>query len=334
MEPCLRGFPPPTGVKMLNRKTMITSKADWYRERRRLRSRLIKLLGGFPPKCPLKARLIKREDMGTYIREKISFKSEPGEVVPSYMLIPKELSSPSPALLCPNPHGGRFALGKDGVVGLRKFKGWDYGLDLVKKGYIVLAPDAKCFGERRAIKNLSGMWEERFVATAEILKGKTLARRMILDLKRAIDYMETRPEIDSDRIGCIGFSMGAGLALFVSALDERIKVAVSMLGVTTYKAIMKHQRVHCMLYYIPGILKHMDFPEIVSLVAARPYLIINGKLDSDMPLEGLREVTTQARKVYRLLGKRQAFRVHITNSGHVCNREVRKLAYKWLERWL
>ena len=312
----------------------MSDKAGWVRERRRLRQRLIKLMGGFPSRRPLKPRVVKREDMGEYVREKISFMSEPGEVVPAYVLIPKGKSSPLPAVLCPNPHGMKFEWGKDAVVGLNGLKRWDYGLDLVHRGYVVLAPDSKCFCERKVTKNLDGMWDERFVATAEILRGTTITRRMVWDLKRTIDYMETRPEIDRRRIGCIGFSMGAVQALFAAALDARIKAAVSMMGVSTYKAILKHERVHCMFYYIPGILNYMDFPEIVSLIAPRAHLIINGKLDEDFPLEGLREVAAKARKTYALYGKKDAFDVHVEDCRHICNKKVRTRTYQWLERWL
>lgn len=78
----------------------------------------------------------------------------------------------------------------------------------------------------------------------------------------------------------------------------------------------------------------MDFPEIVSLIAPRPYFIINGKFDDGTPLEGLGKVTAKVRKIYKLLGKKDAFNVHISNCRHVCNKEVRQLAYQWLERWL
>ncbi len=302
-------------------------------ERRKLRALL---LGSRPELSTLKVQLKARTDCKSYVREKVTFRYPGEEPIHAYVLIPKRAPLPAPAVLCPHPHGMRWELGKESVVKHHADLDWAYALDLVEEGFVALAPDAKCFGERQ-LKKLDAEqmgWGERYEAMQELLYGRSLARRHLRDLRTAVDYLTTRKDVDSRRIGCMGFSMGAGHTFMLAALERRIRCSVACCGVSTYKALLKHQILHAFFYYVPGLLPSFDMPRILSLIPPRPFMILNGRYDSSLPLEGLREVTRSLKPLYSARGVPERFTVHVGPYEHEFCEDFQQRAYGWLRRWL
>ncbi len=308
--------------------------AEWKARKIFLQKQIINLIGGFPQKkTPLHPRILERTNEGSYFREKIIYETEPGEEVPAYLLIPKKLKSKTPAIFVHHQHGAQFHLGKCEVVGLAGHPDQAYAKELAELGYVILAPDAKCF-EERTIFGLEGRGVEYYEGMRLILMGQCFQRRMIWDIIRGIDFLLTRKEVDGNRIGCIGHSLGGQETLFGSVFDSRIKAAVSSCGFSTYKAILRNKVTHNLALYIPGILKYTDFPEIASMIAPRPFLILTGSKDGSFPLDGVQEVYDTARKIYRLYGAEEKLKLVINNIGHGSPDSTREEAYMWLNKWL
>jgi dienelactone hydrolase len=304
--------------------------ASWLRAKRR---QLTRLLGGFPSKEALNAETVRREEEESRIVEWVRYESEPGDVVPAVLLIPKHRTPPLPAVICHHQHAGQYELGKSEVVGWRGNPQQAYAAELCGRGYITLAPDAIGF-EERGHPRLSGPEYERFLAHELLLTGATLQGKMIWDVMRAGDYLSSRPEVDGERMGAIGHSLGAVETWFAAALEPRIKVAAVSCGTTTYAAVLAAEAYHNYGFYVPGILKWGDIPEVVSMIAPRPLLILAGANDRGFPASGAEDVVARAGMLYRRLGAPEALELYVSPGGHEFTDEMRRRAYHWLDRWL
>ena len=304
--------------------------AEWLKAKRRQYTRL---LGGFPAREPLNAIVRRREEQPDRIVEWVTYDSEPGDVVPAIVLIPKRRTPPLPAVLCHHQHAGQHELGKGEVVGRAGNPQQAYAAELCARGYITLAPDAVGFEERRHPR-LTGDTYERFLSQELLLKGLTLQGKLVWDVMRAVDYLESRQDVDPNRIGMIGHSLGAMETWFSMPAEPRIAVGAASCGTTTYSAVIAAEQVHSLGFYIPGILKWGDITEIVSMIAPRPFLILAGERDDGFPIGGAKEVAGRAGMLYRRLERADALELYISPGGHEFTDEMRQRAYHWFDRWL
>ena len=308
------------------------TKAEWAAWHGSLKEKLVELLGGFPPnRCPLKPEILERVEEEPFWREKVVFDSREGVSVPAYLLIPKglEKNGKAKALLCLHGHGR----GKDDVVGIVSDEverqqhirplNYDYARQFAERGYVVLAPDAMCFGERGDIS--CGL-----AFTSGLLLGEVLVGLRVWDAMRAMDYLESRPEVDAERIGCVGLSWGGTHTIYTSALDDRIKTAVVSGYFSSFKDILI-DRACCSCQYVPNILKYAELADIVSLIAPRPLLIENGTRDPLYTLEVVQKEYPRVQKAYHLLGVSDRVDSDLFDGSH---RFSGKKAFDWFERWL
>ena len=307
---------------------------EWQEKRARLMEGFRRVIGPFPAKTPLQARVLAREDRGDYIQEKVVYESEPGEEVPAYLLLPEGRKGPAPAVFCHHQHNAEFQLGKSEVVGLIGNPEQAYGKELAQRGYIVLAADALCFEERREDSLDGGAAYERFIATTLLLKGDSLQRRNIWDVMRGIDYLTSRPEVDAGRIGMIGHSLGGQETVFSAAFEERIKVVAVSCGFTTYKANIRERLPHNWSLYVPGVLTIGEMYDLAALIAPRPFFMAAATKDYWMPEDGVREAAEKIRAVYQAYGQRERFQVLFEDVPHRFTKTMRQAAYTWFDRWL
>jgi hypothetical protein len=195
------------------------------------RDRLLECLGGlWPEPCPLDPRPREAVDVDGrsiasgpregYRIESIDYCVEPGERVPALLLVPEgvDAAHPAPAIAVWHQHNGEWHLGKSEPAGLAGNPMHHTGVALAKEGYVVLCPDAACFEERRS-PFLKGEKFERFEFLRHVVAGRCLAWKNILDMRRAIDYLASRPEVMPSRIGCYGHSMGSTHTWLVGPWD-------------------------------------------------------------------------------------------------------------------
>jgi len=307
-------------------------KGEWEAWRKNLKTKLVELLGGFPvEKCPLNAEVLETVEEKGYVREKVVYDSEVGASVPAYALIPKGRTGRLKALLCLHGHGR----GKDDVAGIAaddvqrqqyiRPLNYDYAVQFVKRGYFVLAPDARCFGER--LKDGMGC---TWAFTSGLLMGKVLVGMRVLDAIRSIDYMETRPEVDKERIGCVGLSWGGTHTAYTSAVDERVKAVVISGYFSSFKDMLVN-RGCCPCQYVPNILKYTDFPDIVTLIAPRPLLIENGARDPLYTLEVVQREYEKVKAAYSLLDASGRVDIDVFDGAHMFSG---RKAFDWFEKWL
>ena len=294
------------------------------------RQTLIRLLGKAPIRAALQPRILERTPLQGLVREKVSYCVEPGQRVSAYLCLP-EREGPCPAVLCLHQHNREFHLGKSEPAGLSGNPEQYYALELAKRGYVTLAPDALCFEERQH-PILRGSDYERFEATSRLTEGSSLQAKMLWDLQRALEYLLTRREVDRRRIGCLGHSLGGQETLFLSAVDPRIAVGVSNCGFSSYRAIFASSLLHNLALYVPGILRYGDLDRVLALVAPRPFLALAASQDPIFPLEGVQSTVQGARRAYARV--RPRLKLEVLPGGHAFSAPAREAAYAWLDQWL
>jgi dienelactone hydrolase len=299
------------------------------------RARLLELLGATPAvPPPLAPAMVERVDLGDVIREKVTYAVEAGERVPAYVFLPKEAGR-HPAVLCHHQHAGEFEVGKLGPAGLGSTEDQHYALELARRGYVTIAPDALAFGERQdATGKLKGSSYERFEALHRITEGKSLQGKYVWDARRALDYLETRPEVDAARIGMIGHSLGGQETLFTTAADTRIKAAVSSCGFGSLHTLARDRILHNFALFAPDLAAQGDYGGLLALVAPRPFLVAARTDDPIFPVDGIEETVAVAKRAYAAAGAEDKLGTFYEPGPHQFSPALRQAAYAWLDRWL
>ena len=300
------------------------------------RERLLQLLGETPASPPpLRPEVLERVDLGDVVREKVTYAVEQGERVPAWLFVPKSGTGRRPAILCHHQHGGQFQVGKDGPAGLGATPDQHYALELARRGYVTLAPDALAFNERQdATGKLKDGNYERYEAMYRLTEGRTLQGKYVWDARRALDYLETRPEVDPSRLGMVGHSLGGQETLYVTAIDTRIQAAVSSCGFGSLRTLKRDHINHNFALFVPELARHGDYAAVLSLVAPRPFLVAARTDDTIFPRDGIEETVAGARAAYEAAGAADRLGTFYEPGPHQFSAALREAAYAWLDRWL
>jgi dienelactone hydrolase len=284
---------------------------------------------------PLSPEHLERTDLGDVVREKVRYAVEAGERAPAWLFVPAKGGPTFPAVLCHHQHGGQFGVGKDGPAGLGSTPDQHYAIELARRGYVTLAPDALCFGERQdAAGKLKDASYERFEALHRLTEGKTLQGKYVWDARRALDYLESRPEVDRSRLGMIGHSLGGQETLFTAAADPRIRAAASSCGFGSLRTLKRDRILHNFALFVPGLAERGDYGAVLGLVAPRPFLVAARTRDPIFPADGIEETVAAARKPYQARRAADRLGTFYEEGPHEFSPALREASYAWLDRWL
>ena len=272
------------------------------------RQALWQLLGDIPAPFPPSATLIAQRDEPSYKLEHLSWRNGLGDRVYGYLLLPKAIETPAPAVIYHHEHGGKYQLGKEAALRVRE-NGYAPGIALVEAGFIVLAIDAYGFCQREhqgpGGENESGASTELSLFKQFLWQGRTLWGMMVHDDLCALAYLRGRDEVDAGRIGAAGMSLGGSRTTWLAAMDEGVKAAVPISQMTRWLDFdaSRHHRGHSIYYYVPGALTSpYDMEHLVALTAPRHQLILTGDRDPLSPISGIHAVMDYAGEVYRQAG--------------------------------
>jgi dienelactone hydrolase len=308
-----------------------------------LRQAILERLGSFPERVPLDLHEDRATDLGDHTRALVSYAVEPGERVPAWLLRPRGAAPAAgwPAILAIHQHGGDFELGKSEPAGLSANAMFHYGLDLCRRGYVVLCPDLLCFEDRRppaAVRQANpyqdGYAYERFEFTRRVLEGACLQTKYLHDLARALDTLAALPDVDGARLGAIGNSLGGQEALWLMWYDERVRAAVSSCGFGSIQTILRDGINHNFALYVPNLLEICDMDALVAGLAPRPFMLTAGVDDRLFPIDGVRAIVERATAAYAREQAPDRFRALIFAGGHVFPDDVKAEAYAFLDRWV
>lgn len=307
-------------------------------DRVKTKATLLELLGDLParPARP-EVTITSTELHDGYTLERFEFHNGVDMMVPGILLIPDNLSKPAPAIVGLHGHGSS----KETIGGTHTNSGQHVGPALARKGYVVAAIDAYFNGERLE-KGPSGELDDKRNQEASLFKlnlwlGRSLWGMMLRDEQILIDYLETRAEVDADRIGATGMSMGSTRSWWLAAIDERIKTMVGVACFTRYTELIENGdlRRHGIYYFVPDMLKHFDTEAIFALVAPRPMLQLSGDEDGGAPLRGILSLEEKVGQVYDMYGAGDNFlSVLYKNTGHEYLPEMQEEMIRWFERFL
>jgi dienelactone hydrolase len=305
----------------------VKSVRDWERRRAEIVRAMESVMGPLPgraKRCSLGLKIEGETDCGRYVRQTITYASEPKSRVPAWLLIPKEALSGSrkfPGVLCPHPTG--------------PVADPDYAQQLAERGWVALTPNYPLLGKYEPDLKALG-WQ------SGTMKG-------IWDNIRGLDLLDSLPYVRHGKYGAIGHSLGGHNSIYTAVFDPRIRVVVSSCGFDSYLDYYggdpqnwQLERGWCQTRYMPKLTEYsgrlaeipFDFHEMVGALAPRP-VFINAPLgDSNFKWDSVDRVVAAASQVYRLYGKPENLRVEHPDCGHDFPETLRQAAYRSLDQSL
>lgn len=303
-----------------------------------------------PPKpaTAYNMKVIAEEKRKGYKARKILFNLDAYSRVEAYELVP-DGKGPFPAVLLLHDHGGHFSIGKEKMIRpfavadsvVRDADEWCercYGKQyvgdfLASKGYVVLAVDAPFWGDRGVKGGMTWDWY-KYIAGNFMMMGRNISAWMNFDDVYSADIFASLPEVDANRLSCMGFSMGAYRSWMLSALTDKVKlgVAICWMHTTEYQinrqyGLKRHEE---WANLIPGIRRYMDYPHIASIACPKPMLFINGAKDKLFPPVSVKKAFEEMHDVWRSQGADEKLETEIWDMPHYCGPEVQKRILEFL----
>ncbi|MBI2421642.1 MAG: acetylxylan esterase [Candidatus Hydrogenedentes bacterium] len=295
------------------------------------RELLYGLLGDLPDRQrPVSARLIETTERDGYVLEKLELDLNGIEAVPAYLAKPKNLTGPVPAVLFNHSHGGGYDVGKTEFIEGRSYlQNPPYAKVITDLGMAGLCIDTWVFGERAHTS-------EADMFKAMLWQGSVLWGMMVFDSIKALDYLESRAEVDPARIATLGISMGSTMAWWHAALDTRLKVCVDICCLTEFQTLLREQGLkrHGVYYYVPSLLKHFTTADINALIAPRAHLALAGTQDGLTPVAGLDLIDAELKRVYAEKNAADKWQLLRYDVGHQETPEGRQEILRFLQAQL
>jgi dienelactone hydrolase len=334
------GVPPGYQKLAVGHLEICSSLVDWKVQRDAIRTIVLRCLGDMPARpSRLDVRTVSVDQKDGYRIEKFVFHNDVDSEVPGYIAIPDKRNGRLPAVLTMHGHSSS----KENMFGYRP-NSQNVAEVLVKRGRVVLGIDSYFTGERRGtgpagyLEKRDGSAEQEIsLYKLNLWLGRTLWGMMLRDQQIALDYLESRPEVDAARIGAQGMSMGSTQAWWLGAIDERIKAVVGVACLTRYEDLIAVRQLgaHGIYYFVPGILKHFDSEGILALLAPRPFLALTGDSDPGSPLAGIRKLEETLNRIYELYDNPDAFRSMVfSQTGNVYTDRMKEMMLEWFDRFL
>lgn len=308
----------------------IETPADWEQRAPEYRRQLREMLGldPWPERTPLNAVVTSTTDHADFTVEKVHFQSSPRLYVTGNLYVPKQRDGRLPAVLYVSGHGPSK---KNGVSFGNKVSYQHHGAWFARHGYVCLIIDTIQMGEIEGLHHgtyREGMWWWNS-------RGYTPAGVEAWNSIRAIDYLQSRPEVDPEKIGMTGRSGGGAYSWWTAAIDERVKVVAPIAGITDLHDHVVEGVVsgHCDCMFMVNTYR-WDYAEVAALVAPRPLLIGNTDRDSIFPLAGVVRVHRQVADIYKLLNAETNLALLITEGPHKDTQDLQVPVLRWFNRFL
>ena len=343
-----------------------TDPQEWGRQAR------AKLRAGFhydPDQCAPAPEVVDRVDRGAYVRERVMINTTPDIRIPVYVLVPKGLRGPAPAIVALHDHGGFYFWGKEKVVEVapenaelvafkrKYYAGRSVADELAKRGYVVIAPDMLHWGERgmyldadpdRIKRRTAGVTREdvrefnarssaheQIIGRTALACGVTWSGIIAMDDFRVTDYLLSRPEVDKQRVGCVGLSLGAVRSVYLGALHPAVRASVPVCWMAEYQPIVRNIRyVIGFTKLVPGLYDDLDWPDLAGLHWPGALLTINGLKDRLYPLTAARGAVGKIERIFAKMGAPENYRGVFFDGPHEFNREMQSVAFDWFDKQL
>ena len=304
---------------------------DQWKEKRKLyHGQLLEMLGldPMPERTDLKATITGRIEHEDFIVENLHYQSRPRLYVTANLYLPKKIDEPAPAILYVCGHGG---VKKNGISYGNKVHYQHHGAWFARHGYVCLTIDSLQLGEIEATHHGTyrynmWWWNNRGYSSADVEAWNCI---------RALDYLQSRQEVDPERLGVTGRSGGGVYSWWIASIDDRIKAAVPVAGITDLENHVVDGTVegHCDCMFMVNTYR-WDYPLVAAMVAPRPLMIGNTDQDRIFPLDGVVRTNEKVRKIYELYKAGNDLGLLITPGPHKDTQELRVPAFRWFNKYL
>lgn len=294
-----------------------------------------------------------RERREGYEARKIVFNLSGWCRVPAYLLVP-DGEGPFPAIVLLHDHGAHFTIGKEKMVHPfhvtpeimkdadqwvdRYYDGQYTGDYLARHGYVVLAVDALLWGERGR-KEGASYDVQQALASNFLQMGTSWGAFIHMDDVRSTEFLASLPFVDKERVGCLGFSMGAYRSWMLGALTDAVRASASVCWMNTTECLMtptnnqnKGGSAYAML--VPGLRRYLDYPHVASIACPKPTLLFNGTRDKLFPVEGVNDAYREMQSVWKSQGASDRLVTRLWDETHFFNREMQQAVLAFFDRWL
>lgn len=319
--------------KRTNEVNSINSLSEWQQRQSKLKETFAEIVGPFPERNPLNAKILRTVEKDNYYAEHIVFESQPGFYVTSTLFIPAGLKKniKSPVVIYCSGHS---------ADGYHNRSAQNMILNLVYKGFMVFAFDPVGQGERieypdpETGKSMLGgpTKEHSYPGTQTIISGSSQAMYMIWDGIRSVDYLLSRKDVDPERIGITGCSGGGTQSAFISALDERIYAAVPQCYITSYKRLFQSKGPQdAEQNMFNAIARGIDHADFLAVRAPKPALVMSTTEDF-FSIQGARETVKEVSRIYKAYGKEDHFGMAEDMGPHGSTRKTREAMYGFFRK--
>jgi dienelactone hydrolase len=351
------------------RKAEFKNLEDW---KKLARSRLIERLG-IPTVATPKVEVKNKLEFDGLSIEELSWQLPYGRPSEATLLKPKNANGKLPGILAFHDHAGNKYFGKQKITKTtleqhtmmkehqqEYYSGFAWANEIAKRGYVVLVPDAFPFESRRVwLKdvpevirkglddnnhnnpekiNAYNRWasdHEHIMAKSLFCSGTTWPGVFFLEDQKALDILCSRDDVDALRVGCGGLSGGGMRTVFMAGLDERIKCAVPVGFMTTWKDFLLNKSyTHTWMVYVPILPNELDFPEIIGLRTPLPTLVLNDSEDQLYTLPEMKRADTILREVYKKANADDRYKCSFYPGQHKFDSAMQAEAFEWFDKWL
>lgn len=310
-------------IEQAPRTLAFEERYDFAVWRRLVTAQLQSMVGVIPVRAPLNLRVEFTAGTAEYHETYFIFTAEPGADVPAHLLVPTHGQPPYPVMICLQGHtsGMHISLGRPRFPGDEASIAEDraYALQAIQQGYAALVIEQRAFGERRDQRpdHVRHVVDRpcHFATLTALLLGRTLLGERVFDVSRAIDALAAFPDLDLQRIGCVGDSTGGAIAYFAAALDARIAVTMPAAYVCSVRFSLGAID-HCEDHYLPGFLNYFDIGDIAGLIAPRGLVVVTGRDDPSFPLAGAEDAFATIRRIYVATNAPDRARLVVGDGGH------------------
>ncbi|WP_298074508.1 alpha/beta hydrolase family protein [uncultured Bacteroides sp.] len=294
-----------------------------------------------------------REQREGYEACKIRFNLSEWSRVPAYLLVP-EGKGPFPAIVLLHDHGAHFSIGKEKMVrpfhvapevmedadkwAKQCYDGQYVGGYLARHGYVVLTVDALFWGERGR-KEGASYEAQQALASNFLQMGASWGAFINVDDMRSAEFLASLPFVDKERVGSLGFSMGAYRSWMLAAMTDVVRASASVCWMNTTEHLMtltnnqnKGGSAYAML--IPGLRRYLDYPHVASLACPKPTLFFNGTRDKLFPVEGVKDAYQEMEIVWKSQGASDRLVTKLWDEKHFFSKEMQKETLEFFDRWL
>lgn len=298
-------------------------------------------------------KVVDSEQREGYRALKVEFNISRWTRVPAYLLVP-DGDGKFPSVVMLHDHGAHFLIGKEKMV--RPFNddpaiisdadswvekcydGRYVGDYFARNGYVVLSVDALFWGDRGCAEGID-YDRQQALASNFLQMGASWGAYINMDDMRSVEFLSSLPFVDRERIGCLGFSMGAYRSWMLSSMTDLVKVSASVCWMNTTEYLMtvdnnqnKGGSAYSML--LPGIRKYMDYPHVASIACPKPSLFFNGSLDKLFPVAGVEDSYGQMREVWDSVGASDRLVTKMWDEKHFFNKKMQEEVLEFFNKWI